>query len=121
MLDRARASGLGTEHDADAAWTEALIHIVAGNVREPAALLAARSPRIGASDTETAAGACVAANATALAGGHLVDEPTRRTIAAGTLTVCDRCHIGDPLAKLLTGVGSALTVNTRGCGSCTRP
>ena len=40
ILDRARANGLGAEHDADADWTEALIHIVAGHVREPAALLA---------------------------------------------------------------------------------
>ena len=109
ILDRARASGLGTEHDADAAWTEALIHIVAGNVREPAALLAGALPRIGASDTETAAGACVAADAVALAGGHLVEEPTRRTIAAGTLTVTDRCHIGEPLAKLVTGIAARLT------------
>ena len=45
ILDRARATGLGAEHDADAAWTEALIHIVAGNVREPAALLAGALPR----------------------------------------------------------------------------
>ena len=99
ILDRARASGLGTEHDADAAWTEALIHIVAGNVREPAALLAGALPRIGASDTETAAGACVAADAAALAGGHLVEEPTRRTIAAGTLTVIDRCRHRGPTCE----------------------
>ena len=38
---RARqGAGLGSDHDADAAWTEALVHIVAGDVREPAALLA---------------------------------------------------------------------------------
>jgi DNA-binding CsgD family transcriptional regulator len=109
LLDRARARGLGAEHDADAAWTEALIHIVAGNVREPAALLAAALARIGISDTETAAGACVAAGATALAGGHLVEEPTRRTIAAATLTVTDRCNIADPLAQLLTGIAARLT------------
>ena len=30
ILDRARASGLGAQHHAEAAWTEALIHIVAG-------------------------------------------------------------------------------------------
>ena len=63
ILDRARADGLGTEHEADAAWTEALIHIVAGNVREPAALLASALPRIEAGDTELAVGACVAADA----------------------------------------------------------
>ena len=109
LLDRARASGLGDEHDADAAWTEALIHIVAGRVREPAALLAEALARITASDAETAAGACVAAEAVALAGGHLVEEPTRRTIATGTLAVIDRCAIGDPLAKLLIGVAARLT------------
>ncbi len=109
VLDRARANGLGTEHDADAAWTEALIHIVAGNVREPAALLAGALPRIGATDTELAVGACVAAAAAALAGGHLIEEPTRRTIAAGTLAVTDRCDVRDPLAKLLTGIAARLT------------
>jgi DNA-binding CsgD family transcriptional regulator len=109
ILDRARASGLGTEHDADAAWTEALIHIVAGNVQAPAALLAGALACIGASDTEMAAGVCVAADAAALAGGHLVEERIRRTVAAGTLTVIDRCHIGDPIAKLLTGIAGRLT------------
>jgi DNA-binding CsgD family transcriptional regulator len=108
ILDRARASGLGDEHEADAAWTEALIHIVAGNVREPAALLAGALLRIGASDVETAAGACVAANATVLTGGHLVEEPTRLSIAAGTLTVTERCDIEDLLAKLLTGIAGRL-------------
>ena len=63
----------GPSIDVDAAWTEALIHIVAGNVREPAALLAGALPRIEPGDTELAVGACVAAGATALAGGHLID------------------------------------------------
>ena len=49
-------TGLGSDHDADAAWTEALVHIVAGNVREPAALLARALPRIGLGDTELAVG-----------------------------------------------------------------
>ena len=114
ILDRARANGLGAEHEADAAWTEALIHIVAGNVREPAALLAGALPRIEAGDTELAIGTCVAAGATALAGGHLIEAPTRRTIAAGTLAVTDRCAIRDPLAQLVSGVAARLTDEPRG-------
>jgi DNA-binding CsgD family transcriptional regulator len=109
ILDRARTNGLGAEHDADAAWTEALIHIVAGNVREPAALLAGALSRIEAGDTELAIGACVAADATALAGGHLIEAPTRRTIATGTLAVSDRCAVRDPLAQLVSGVAARLT------------
>ncbi len=46
ILERARASGLPERHQAEAAWTEALIHIVAGNVRQPAALLAEALPFI---------------------------------------------------------------------------
>ena len=109
ILDRARTNGLGAEHDADAAWTEALIHIVAGNVREPAALLAGALSGIEAGDTELAIGACVAADATVLAGGHLIEAATRRTIAAGTLAVSDRCGVRDPLAQLVSGVAARLT------------
>ena len=39
ILDQARASGLGDRHRADAAWTEALIHIVTGDVRRAATLM----------------------------------------------------------------------------------
>jgi DNA-binding CsgD family transcriptional regulator len=65
--------------------------------------------RIEAGDTDLAIGACVAADATALAGGHLVDAPTRRTIAMGTLAVSDRCALRDPLAQLVSGVAARLT------------
>ena len=109
ILDRARASGLGTEHDADAAWTEALIHIVAGNVREPAALLAGALPRIGAGDTEMAVGACVAADAacspvdTSSKSPHGARSPRARWQSSIVATS------GDPLAKLVTGVAARLT------------
>ena len=109
MLDRARASGLGAEHHADAAWTEALIHIVAGNVREPAALLAGALPSIEAGDTDLAVGTCVAAVATALAAGYLMEESTRGAITAGTPAVSDRCAVPDPLAQLISGVAARLT------------
>jgi hypothetical protein len=71
--------------------------------------LAGALSRIEAGDTELATGACVAADATALAGGHLIEAPTRRTIAAGTLAVSDRCAVRDPLALLVSGVAARLT------------
>ena len=106
LLERARAEGLGFDHHADAAWTEALVHIIAGDLREPTALLARALPRIGPGDTELAVGSCVAAHAVLLAGGHLVDEPTRRTIAAEALAVTDRCEVREPLAQLVKGVAT---------------
>ena len=106
LLERARAEGLGSDHDADAAWTEALVHIIAGDLREPTALLARALPRVGVGDTELAVGSCVAAHAVLLAGGHLVDEPTRRMIAAETLAVMDRCEVREPLAQLVNGVAA---------------
>lgn len=109
ILDHARAKGLGAEHDADAAWTEALIHIVAGNVRGPAALLAGVLARVDESDTELAVGTSVAAGAAALAGGYLIEKSTQRTIAAGTLALNDRCAIRDPLAQMVSGVAVRLT------------
>lgn len=109
ILDRARANGLGSEHDADAAWTEALVHIVAGNVREPAALLAGALAQVEGADTDLAVGSCVAADATALAGGYLVEEPLRRTIAERTQAVTDRCAIPEPLAQLVGGVAGRVT------------
>ena len=106
ILERARATGLGPDDDADATWTKALVHIVAGDVREPAALLARAFPRIGLGDTELAVGWCFAADAMLLAGGHLVDEPTRRMIAEETLAVMDRCEVREPLAQLVNGVAA---------------
>ena len=44
LLERARASGLASDRQADAEWTEALVHIVAGDVRAPTALLARALP-----------------------------------------------------------------------------
>ena len=86
ILDQARASGLGEQHRADAAWTEALIHIVAGDVRQAAALMPDALPSIDAGQPELAAGACVAAIAAALTGGHLIqraDSPCDRRRSGG--------------------------------------
>ncbi len=106
LLERARATGLDSDQDAGAAWTEALVHIVAGNIREPATLLARALRRIGLGDTELAVGSCVAAHAVLLAGGHLADGPTRRMLAAETLAVVDRCEVREPLAELVNGVAA---------------
>jgi DNA-binding NarL/FixJ family response regulator len=106
LFERARATGPDSDHDAGAAWTEALVHIVAGDLRAPTALLARALPRIGRDDTELAVGSCFAAHAVLLAGGHLVDEPTRRTIAAETLALMDRCEVREPLAQLVNGVAA---------------
>ena len=108
MLERARAGGLRSGHHADAAWTESLIHIVAGNVREPAALLADALPRVEAHQTDLAVGTCVAAVATALAAGHLLDEVGRRAIGDGTLAVSERCTVPDPLARLVGAVAARI-------------
>jgi DNA-binding CsgD family transcriptional regulator len=106
ILERARATGLGSDHDADAAWTEALVNIVAGDVRQALSLLAGALPRIERGDTKRAVGSCFAAHAVLLAGGHLVDEPTRRMIAGETLAVLDRCEVREPLAQLVNGVAA---------------
>ncbi len=46
---------------AEAAWTEALVHIVVGDVRQAAELLVGALPSIAADEPELAAGAGVAA------------------------------------------------------------
>jgi DNA-binding CsgD family transcriptional regulator len=109
IFERARTDGFQPERDVDAAWTDALIHIVAGKVREPAALLAGALSRIEAGDAELATGVSVAADATVLAGGYLIERPTRLTIAAETLVVTRRCQIRSPLAELVRGVAARLT------------
>ncbi len=109
MLDRARASGLNPQHDADAAWTEALIHLVAGELREPAALLAGALGRIGDGDPELATGACVAADAIALAAGHLIEPSTRREIAVGTTAAAEHCAVSESITQLIGGVAARLS------------
>ena len=110
-------------HRAEAAWTEALIHIVAGNVGEPAALMADALPLIEADEPELAVGACVAADAAVLAGGHLIEESTRRAIAAGTQAVLARCDLPDPIAQVVAGVAIRLIDRTRrrGARCCALP
>ena len=86
ILDRARATGLAAQHHAEVAWTEALIHMVAGDVRQAAAVMPEALPLIAADQPELGVGACVAAVAAALTGGHLIQRPTRHAIAAGRAT-----------------------------------
>ncbi len=108
ILDRARANGLAERHHAEAAWTESLIHIVDGNVRAAATLIADALPTIRGSEAELAAGACVAAMATALIGAHLVERPIRDAIATGTLGVVERSQLPDPLGQVLSGLASVI-------------
>ena len=109
MLRRARANGLAERSRAEAAWTEALVDIVDGTVREPAALMAEALPRVGAHQRALAIGASAAGEVAALAGGHLVQTSIRRAIAAGTLGVIDRCHVPDPIAQVAAGIAGALS------------
>jgi len=108
ILDRATVTGLTPEHHAEAAWTQALIHIVAGDVQQAAAVLPDALPLIAADQSELAAGACVAAVAAALTGGHLIPQPTRHAIAAGTRDVAARCDLPEPIASLVTGLATVL-------------
>ena len=87
ILERARASGLAEQHRAEAAWTEALIHIVAGDVRQAAALLPDALPL----DRGRPAGArgrrvCRRRRAGAHRWAPRSKEPTRQAIAAGART-----------------------------------
>ena len=108
ILDQARANGLDDRYRAEAAWTESLIHVVAGDVRRAAALLADALPSIPVGRGELAVGACVAAVAAALTGGHLVEEPTRRAVAAGAGDTVVRCHLPDPIAPVVSGFAARL-------------
>ena len=83
LLGRAEVRTFDGRELADAAWTEALIHLVDGHGRDAAALLADVLPILDAEDCDLVAGASVAAVAAALAAGHLVDETTRQAIATG--------------------------------------
>jgi DNA-binding CsgD family transcriptional regulator len=106
LVRRAQAAGLDRGLAAGAAWTEALIHLVLGNVGEAGPLLAEALPAIRATETELAVGACFAANAVALSGGHLVEPSTRASIAEGTRSVGDRCRLDAPLLPLLLAIAA---------------
>ena len=108
ILDRARETGLALQHQHEVAWTEALIHIVAGDVRQAASVLPEALPLIAADQPELAAGACVAAVAAGLAGGHLIQRPTRHAIAAGTRDVAVRCDLPEPIASVVAGLAAVL-------------
>ena len=108
ILGQARASGLGERHRAEAAWTEALVHIVTGDVRQAAAVMPDALPAIDAGQSDVAVGACVAAMAATLTGGHLIEEPTRQAIAAAAGDAVTRCDIAEPVAQLVSGFAARL-------------
>jgi hypothetical protein len=109
ILDRARATGLAARHQAEVAWTEALIHMVAGEVRQAAAVMPEALPLIAADQPELGVGACVAAVAAALSGGHLIERPARQAIAAGTRDVAIRCELPEPIASVVAGLADVLS------------
>lgn len=108
MLDRASATGLALRHRGDAAWTEALIHLVEGDLREAGAVLVRALPDVDVDDAELGLGICVAAHAIALGGAHLLDDATRLAIADGTRRLCARVEVPEPLVQLVTGLSSRL-------------
>jgi DNA-binding CsgD family transcriptional regulator len=114
MLERARANGLAERHWPAAAWTEALVNMVAGNVREPATLMADALPNIRDDERALAIGATVAGEAAALIGGHLVDPSVRQAVAAGSLAAVDRCHVPDPIGQVVAGLATALAGDRAG-------
>ena len=63
-------------------------------------------PLIEADEPELSVGACVAAVAAVLTGGHLIEESTRRAIASGTQAVLARCDLPYPIAQVVAGVAS---------------
>jgi DNA-binding CsgD family transcriptional regulator len=109
MLDRARAIGLAERHRAEAAWTEALVHIVEGEVREPAVLMAEALPLINADEQALAIGASAAGQVAALCGAHLLEAPVRGAVAGGASAVVERCALPDPIARITAGIATALT------------
>ena len=120
ILDQATASGLGERDRAEAAWTAALIHIVTGDVRRAAAVMPDALPSIDAGQAELAAGATVAALAAALTGAHLIEEPTRQTIADAARETVTRCEIEDPIARVVSGFGARLRGEHRAAGESLR-
>jgi DNA-binding CsgD family transcriptional regulator len=121
ILDRARVTGLAVQHHAEVAWTEALIHIVAGDVRQAAAVMPEALPLIAADQPELATGASVAAVAAALTGGHLIEEPTHRAIAAGARDIAERCDLPEPIASVVAGLASVLDGERGTAGQILRP
>ncbi|MGZ8650211.1 MAG: LuxR C-terminal-related transcriptional regulator [Solirubrobacteraceae bacterium] len=107
-LDRATAGGIGPAEEADAAWTQALVHLVDGNVRDAARLLAGALAAVDPRNVDLAIGACVAAGATALDGGHLIDDSTRRTIASGIRRIGEQCDSPCPITELLMAIATRL-------------
>lgn len=117
ILARAAVRPLDGRQQADAAWTDALIHIVDGHARDAAALLADVLPIIGAGERELAAGASVAAVAAALAAGDLVDYTTRRAIATGVSGLSAATELPAMVARLVDAVASRWTDGPTACAS----
>jgi DNA-binding CsgD family transcriptional regulator len=108
MLDRATATGLDVRHRGDAAWTAALIHLVAGDLREAGAVLAGTLSDVTVDDAELALGICMAADAIALGAGHLLEDATRLAIAEGTRRLSAAPQVPEPMRQLLMGVATRL-------------
>ena len=113
LLDRAGATGLNHEQSANAAWTAALMQLLAGDVREAGELLARTLPDVSGDDPELALGVCVAADAIALAGSHLLEPLTRAAIVEGTRRLCGATRMPAPMPMLVTGTASQLSTGER--------
>jgi DNA-binding NarL/FixJ family response regulator len=112
MLDRATAAGPDVRHRGDAVWTAALIHLVAGDVREAGEVLAQTLSEATVDDLGLSVGICVAADAVALAGAHLLDETTRLAIAENTRRLAAGPHLPEQVSKLVMGVAAWLAPGT---------
>jgi DNA-binding CsgD family transcriptional regulator len=108
MLDRATSTGLDVRQRCGAAWTAALIQLVAGDVREAGEVMARTLPDVTVDDPELALGICLAADAVALAGTHLLEDATRRAVAGGARRLCMNSRMPAPLPQLLIAVATRL-------------
>ncbi len=113
MLDRATATGLDVRHRGNAAWTAALIHLVGGDVREAGEFLARALSDVSLDDAELALGICVAADAIALGGTHLLDDSTRLAMADASRSLGAEPQVPAPLRQLLGGVALQLADGAR--------
>lgn len=120
MLDRAVAAPLDVRHRGHAAWTAALIHLVTGDVREAADVLARGVPDITPEDPELSLGFCVAAGACTLAGAHLVDDATRIVLAEHTRRLSAAPSAPVPLSQLVVGISDRLLPGGQGAQSTLR-
>ena len=103
-----RRPGIDLRHRGEAAWTAALVHLVAGDIRDAGEVLARALPDVSGDDAEVALGVCLAADAIALGGGHLLEDAIRHAIAEGTRRLGVAPHMPEGLQPLLMGVATQL-------------